>query len=296
MSQARRWCFTINNPTIEHERRLQSLECVYLVWGRERAPTTGTRHLQGFVIFGTPYRRRRVVELIGPGHYEPTRAPSEAAAQYCKKDGDFEERGTFPSRSGRRSDLLSTLDWLDEFIADNQRAPTEREVAILHPQALLRYPRTFMSIAQHRAPPPVLRRGDLRGWQTELETALLGEADDRTILFYIDPEGGKGKTYFQQYMVSHHHEKVQVLGVGKRDDLAYSVDPSKSIFLFNVPRGGMEYLQYTILEQLKDRMVFSTKYQSQMKILRHTPHVVVFSNEQPDLDAMSRDRFTCIDI
>ncbi len=50
---SRRWCFTINNPTFHHEQLLQAIDCTYIVWGRERAPSTGTRHLQGFVIFDT---------------------------------------------------------------------------------------------------------------------------------------------------------------------------------------------------------------------------------------------------
>lgn len=293
--RGRRWCFTINNPTPEVYERINSVDCVYIVAGREQAPTTGTQHLQGFVIFATPHRRDRVTTLIGQGHYELTRGTSLQAAQYCKKDGDFIERGDLPLNQGRRSDLQQTLDWLDEFIQSNSRAPSEREVAMYHPHALLRY-RNFMSVAALRAPAIVLRQGELRPWQRELETTLEGEADDRKVNFYIDEDGGKGKTWFQQYLLTKNPEEVQVLGVGKRDDIAYSIDETKRIFLFNIPRDAMQFLQYTILEQLKDRMVFSTKYQSSMKILRFTPHVVVFSNEQPDLSKMSRDRYNCVDL
>ena len=72
--------------------------------------------------------------------------------------------------------------------------------------------------------------------------------------------------------------------------MAYAVDPDKRVFFINVPRLGMEFLQYSILEQLKDRMVFSTKYTSEMKVLRTNVHVVVFCNEMPDMDKMSADR------
>nr|AUF34970.1 putative replication-associated protein [uncultured virus] len=92
-------------------------------------------------------------------------------------------------------------------------------------------------------------------------------------------------------MLTQFPDKVQILSGGKRDDIAHAIDPSKQIFLFNVPRGGMEYLQYTILEQIKDRMVFSPKYNSQTKILRNRAHVVVFSNEMPDIEKMTHDRY-----
>jgi len=287
--RSKRWCFTINNYTDASLVALDALECVYLVYGRETAPGTGTPHLQGFVIFANA-RRRSSLALLCPGHWEPTTGPSVAAAVYCKKDGDFTERGTAPVGQGKRTDLQAIMDWLDEFIADNGRAPTEREVALQQPIALLKR-LDIMRVARLRAPPPKLREGELREWQQFLETELENEADDRSVSFFVDPTGGKGKTWFQQFLLTKRPDDVQVLGVGKRDDMCYAIDASKSVFLINVPRGGMEFLQYTVLEQLKDRMVFSTKYQSVLKTLSKAPHVVVFCNEDPDMTKMSADRY-----
>lgn len=73
--------------------------------------------------------------------------------------------------------------------------------------------------------------------------------------------------------------------------MAHMISPSKSVFLINVPRTQMEFLQYSILEMLKDRMVSSPKYNSRMKVLEQVPHVVVFSNEAPDLAKMTMDRY-----
>ena len=73
--------------------------------------------------------------------------------------------------------------------------------------------------------------------------------------------------------------------------MAYVIDISKSIFLFDIPRGSMEYLQYSILEQLKDQMIFSPKYESVSKVIPHKVHVVVFCNEEPDRNAMTEDRY-----
>ena len=53
----------------------------------------------------------------------------------------------------------------------------------------------------------------------------------------------------------------------------------------------MEYFNYTVVEQLKDRVVFSPKYDSGTKVLTHNPHIVVFCNEMPDLTKMTFDRF-----
>jgi hypothetical protein len=53
----------------------------------------------------------------------------------------------------------------------------------------------------------------------------------------------------------------------------------------------MEFLQYRFLESLKDRFVFSTKYESKLKIIPDIPHIVVFANEIPDTTKMTSDRF-----
>ena len=145
---------------------------------------------------------------------------------------------------------------------------------------------------RHRLPPPRLvpDQVELRGWQSSLFDELSGEPDDRSIRFVVDEIGGKGKTFFQKYLLST-LTGVQVMSTGKRDDLAYIVDETKSIFLFNVPRGGMQYLSYILLEQLKDRMVFSPKYESRVKILLQKVHVVVFCNEDPDKTKLTKDRY-----
>lgn len=296
-ARARRWCFTLNNPTAEQHDAITAFAdtCVYLVFGRELAPTTGTPHLQGFFILPTQRSRRQILQVIAGLHLEPARGTSAQAADYCKKDGDFQEFGEFPDNQGKRNDIDLIIEWLDQFIADNGRAPTAREVAASQPKALLKY-RNFMDLCRLRAPEPDLIQGTYGGWQEQLQQTLDGEADDRSIQFFVDAEGGKGKTWFQKKYWSDNKETVQLLGIGKIVDVAYAIDESKSVFLFNVPRGAMQYLQYTILEQLKDRMVFSTKYTSLMKILKKNPHVVVFCNEQPDMTKMSADRYEIINL
>lgn len=287
---SRRWCFTLNNYTDEDKARLDSLECVYLVYGFEVAPTTGTPHLQGFVIFSAGKRLTFLKNaLTDRFHFEAARGTSQQAADYCKKDGNFVERGVFPASAGKRTDIDAILGWLDDFIHDNGRSPSAREVAKLQPKALLKY-RNFMELCRLKSPPIILRHGEPRPWQSDLSDELIADADDRSILFYVDEEGGKGKTWFQQWFLTMHPDDVQLLGVGPRADMAFAIDSDKRVFLINVPRLGMEFLQYSILEQLKDRMVFSTKYVSEMKVLKTNVHVVVFCNEQPDMSKLSADR------
>lgn len=295
--QGKRWCFTLNNYSNEEVTLVRNLgehELIkYIVFGREQGES-GTPHLQGFLICNRNASRSRISSLLPRAHIELTRGTSLQAADYCKKDGDFEEIGDIPVNNTTNPHIDSIIKWGDDFIADRGRAPTVSELAKEQPTALIRYPR-LLQVLELRAPPPVLVEGTLKPWQQELYDHLETDPNDRAIDFYVDHEGGKGKSWFQAYYVSKFPEKTQILSMGKRDDLAYTIDTTKSVFLFNIPRGGMEFLSYAILEQLKDRMVFSPKYTSKMKILTTVPHVVVFCNEHPDMNKMSHDRYVLTD-
>nr|QKI28982.1 Rep [Forsythia suspensa CRESS virus] len=297
MSRGVRWVFTINNYSDDELSRLERLGrdlggsgLNYLCYGRE-VGESGTPHLQGYCILSSRRHLAGVRSLISErGHFEISRGTPQQASDYCKKGGDFFEFGNLPTRRQPTtiSDFCNWLRTLDHF-------PTEREMANQYPNLWIRYQSKLVDLATHILPRTILEDGNLRGWQVALEQDLLEDPDDRSILFYVDAEGGTGKSWFCRYMLSK-YENVQVLSSGKRDDLAFCVDVTKTIFLFNVPRGGMEFLQYTILEQLKDRVVFSPKYWSQTKILLKKCHVVVFCNEPPDNSKMSADRVKIINI
>lgn len=49
--RTRGYCFTWNNPPDDYSSVLDVIDCRYIVAGEEVAPTTGTRHLQGYVYF-----------------------------------------------------------------------------------------------------------------------------------------------------------------------------------------------------------------------------------------------------
>lgn len=293
--QSRHWCFTVNNWNANDEAILLALagSVTYIVWGYEEAPNTGTPHLQGYVIFSQLKRFPQVVAALPIGsHVEVKRGSAKEASDYCKKEGLFKEFGAVPR--GPRSSLSDSFaQWAVSFVNDNGRSPTEREIAIAYPTLYLRHSFRLLDLARHLSPHPVIQEGECRDWQRELELVLGLEPDDRTIIFYVDEEGGKGKSWFQRYYFSKHPDKTQILSMGKRDDVAHAVDENKSVFFFNVPRGGMEYFNYNVVEMLKDRVVFSPKYNSRTKVFPTDVHVVVFCNEQPDHTKMTEDRF-CI--
>lgn len=290
-SKSRRFVFTLNNPTDDEEQQvcdfLDSPQCVYGIVGRERGEQ-GTPHLQGFLILPAPQRFSFLHRKLSPRlHLEVARAKSTQAAEYCKKEGNFDEFGSLPDQQGRRTDIEDFKVW----VVEQSTRPSERDIARAFPSLFLRYRTNLLDLAQHLRPPPVIGGGEPRQWQLDLGEHLEEVPDDRSVEFYVDPEGGKGKSWFVRYWLTKHPDITQVLSIGKRDDLAYAIDETKSVFIFDVPRGGMEYLQYPVLEKLKDQIIFSAKYQSTTKFFESPVHVIVFCNEHPDLEKMTEDRY-----
>jgi hypothetical protein len=291
---AKRWCFTLNNYTQDELRsiresaeRRDSPIYEYIVFGREMG-ARNTPHLQGFLILASKLRLRQVKALPGLArcHLEISRGTPQEASEYCKKDGDYDEFGRLPNSQGKRTDFERLKEWIKE----QPTAPSRSDLAEAFPSLYGRYRQSCLEFVEMFGRRPNLVDGTLREWQRDLDGRISSPPDDRKVWFVIDPGGNKGKSWLVRYWFST-RDDIQRLSIGKRDDLAYAIDVTKKIFVFDIPRGSMDMLQYSILEQLKDRMIFSAKYQSTCKVIAHKVHVIVFCNEEPDMNKMSRDRY-----
>lgn len=108
----RAWCFTYNNYPEDLTEFNKFLEKYLYVYGYEVAPTTDTKHLQGFVEFngGTTYKQlREKFEIF----WTPAKGSRHDNFTYCTKSGRFESshRDGFPgSKQGTRSDIQAVKD------------------------------------------------------------------------------------------------------------------------------------------------------------------------------------------
>ena len=293
MSRAKYWCFTLNNYSDENIDKLAALEDAaspvsYVCYGKE-VGESGTPHLQGFVAFKESKRLSQVVSAIGQAHLSVARKVPEAIA-YCKKDGDFTEIGTPPPRSqGGRSDLEAL-----KFAVKEKAVTSIREMRWKHSEVYAKYPNFCMQLLSdiHEDSLKAMEAHPLRVWQASLLRKLRLTPNQREITFVVDLVGNTGKSWFAQYceaiFPSNH---VQIHQPGKKDNMAYFLNQGIGIFFLDAPRSkNGEFIQYDFLEHLKDGRIFSPKYESKMKRLNPV-HVVVMMNEEPNMDALSADRY-----
>lgn len=133
----------------------------------------------------------------------------------------------------------------------------------------------------------------LRVWQKQVLDICGGEANGRTINWYWDGLGNKGKTWLAKHLALMHG--ACVLGNGKKNDIAHAVNSAAKIVVFVLPRDVEGRIAYGAIEQICDGMIFSGKYQSGIKIF-DPPHVFVFANFMPERHQMSLDRWNIVEI
>lgn len=290
--RAKSWCFTLNNYTPEDVDRLSaSIPSVdYLIFGRE-VGENGTPHLQGLVVFKRRLRLTQVIAAIGQAHCTITRQ-LENAIEYCKKEGDFVEVGSLPQRSSSSANKTKENSELEAFKNSVKEGVTDmKTLREIHSEITAQFPRFVSDYIQDHRPPPAVRPFPLRPWQETLYARLILEPDDREIIFIVDTTGNQGKSWFARYF-KQLHDTAQIVIPGKKADMAFVIDEDMKTFFFDCPRSKQgDFIQYDFLEELKNGLISSPKYESKLKWLKK-PHVVVMMNEYPDRSKLSEDRYS----
>ena len=141
----------------------------------------------------------------------------------------------------------------------------------------------------------------LYDWEEEMIEIIKTEPNDRDIYWYFDEKCGAGKTTFCKYLIRNHD--AIVLG-GKSSDMKNGIISyieknngcHPELILVNLPKTfDTGYLSYTGIEECKDMMFYSGKYEGGM-VDGNCPHMIIFSNELPDLDKCDKSRWKIKDM
>lgn len=147
--RSRSWVFTLNNYTEGDVNFLKGLQCNYIVFGKEVAPTTGTPHLQGYIEFATARTMtaiKKKMELSQDMHLEIRKGTPQEAREYCIKEGDVYERGDIPQANGHRKGLEEATKAVIE-------GKSMDEIANEFPNEYVRYSSGLKSLATVKVKP-----------------------------------------------------------------------------------------------------------------------------------------------
>jgi len=156
---------------------------------------------------------------------------------------------------------------------------------------------------QHGIRRPLELIGELRPWQQRVADRLALPADPRHVYWYWDAIGNVGKTALAKYLCADKSRNCVYVS-GKTADIEHflvqhfdklETNYDDLIVIFDLSRAQEAYLPYTALEQIKNGIFFSGKYEASMQLF-NPPHVICFANFTPDRTKLSDDRWQVIEI
>lgn len=142
-------------------------------------------------------------------------------------------------------------------------------------------------------PKPIKILTTLRPWQRAIEKLITEtEPDGRSINWYWEFKGGVGKSSFCKYLFVKH--KCLIIQGGKLADIMnilFNTDMERvSALVIDIPRTNENKVSYAAIECILNGMITNTKFETGIKVF-NPPHVVVFSNFEPEAEKLSADRW-----
>ncbi len=290
---SRSYCFThygdLQNTFNEENVR-------YVTAQQEVCPKTNKIHWQGYAEFTKPIRRRAAIKYLNiqGAHLETRRGTRQEARQYCEKETSRSAEGlvvvwgTWIAGQGCRTDI-------EELATRVESGESDYE---LGPENIFKYAKfikNWRSIAQQKKGKEYLQNNfkevTLNAAQQNM-IQHIDEQNDRQITWVCDPIGGAGKTFLSKHLIAS-RSAVRFTN-GKNKDIAYAYNYEKLVII-DLSRSAEGFINYGIMEDLKNGMIFSTKYESSTKVFE-PPKIIVMANFYPDLQKFSQDRWDIIEI
>lgn len=287
--QSAAWVFTLNNPEGLLELPVGGK---YLVYQRERGEN-GTEHFQGYVEMVKRATLSTMKAWLPRAHFERRRGTQKQARDYCMKEesrvGGPWELGTYVEMfAGKRSDIAEVRDFL-------MAGGSKRDAFLEFPEVAARYPRYVDSVVQIARDAQFSVNVEFEPkfeWQQRVLDFVGGDVCSRTILWVYDPFGNSGKTFLARHLVDAYGAFYS--NGGKGADICYAYD-GEPVAVFDYVRDSKDFVNYGVIEQLKNGILTSSKYESRTKRFK-VPHVIVFANFMCEEGKFSADRLKVFEL
>lgn len=138
-----------------------------------------------------------------------------------------------------------------------------------------------------------------KDWQAKIIKIICEKPNKRKIHWFWEEVGNIGKSYICKYISLKYNA---IICSGKTGDIFYQVNTWRQQntseaqippCIIDAPRSEFAHINYAAIEALKNGFIYSGKYEGG-KVHGLSPHVIVFANSPPKVDAMSQDRWDIV--
>lgn len=320
----RNWVWTLHNPTdaeITHIQSFDATTCKCIIYGHELTKE-GVPHLQGYIeLEGSPKRFTALKALFDPVkckmskqfrlncHPRAAKATRTDNIRYCSKGlqshEEYEQLGENGPNYGKDAKVYKQIfkeehegqgkrnDW-NEIYDSIKETPDFADILEKFPEYAMTYPHgiqkaidTVINSKNKERLFEEMNSLKLFTWEEKLLTELKSVPDRRKIIWYVDLIGGSGKSTFAKYLLA--KGDCAYFTNCKSADIAHAYKGERTV-IFDFTRSVEGRINYEIIESIKNGVVFSGKYNSGLKV-HATPHIICFSNFNPELNKLSQDRW-----
>lgn len=301
------WCFTWNNYTVEDLKavnedwlKLPDMRCI--MYEPEIAPTTQTPHLQGFFVFSKLKSFKQVKGMISEKvSFSQMRKPIEANIKYCSKEGKAIILGELPltkAQQGQKGAECSL--WRAILLAIQSGKYTYAQIVNMFPEEAIKYSKGLKEAYELHKPKPqfdiTTKYATLFDWQSSLLDIVKQPANERTVIWIWSKMGAVGKSDMVKHLISVCN--FEPLQNAPTRDIACAWKGGNVVFDYSRSQQDSGLINYDVIEHIKNRLLFSPKYESATKMSEDFKNVFVicFSNKPPDVTKLSKDRWQIFEI
>lgn len=135
-----------------------------------------------------------------------------------------------------------------------------------------------------------------KNWQNDIITICQNKDDNRKVYWFYEETGNTGKSFLCKYLYCQYN---CLIGTGKKNDIFNNVleyekinEYLPDIIICDIPRYDIDFLNYGALEQIKNGLLYSGKYEGGTVIFDKQPIIICFANSEPMLNRLSIDRWS----
>lgn len=295
-------CFTIFEETLVNRSQQQWFDFAdaekrikYLAFQKETCPETKRIHIQGYCELARSIPLKTIKNMFKDKgmHIEARKGTqTEAIAYVCKHesaipDSFYQVGEPMINKQGSREDIHAIVALVKTGDTNIQLLDKMPDVYFKYHKHVKHIRQVFTDDIAEQELRLQFTTANLRDWQKELVEELKQPPDDRTIRWIVDITGNEGKTWFAKW--AHVNMDAQCIANGKTTDIAHAYE-GRPIVILNLARHQMDFINYDVMEKIKDGLMWSPKYESTTKYFK-APHLIVMANQWPALHKVSLDRW-----